>query len=196
MILREKTVRIIFIFFYFIKIPSVYAQTDLAFLITKEFYDPNIGGHGVANTYSDGKNNYIVVQWEAPKNSSVQKQIEISSRFAFKIGYFIINNNHEINAKDIVIKMSIYDSNYFENTFSIRYKWDDISRSIKSKSSTSQLAKLGKIESIWYDYWPIMCLNPPPKELFAGGSGEPEEPSDVKNPTNKDLSCHMATKIR
>jgi hypothetical protein len=72
----------------------------------------------------------------------------------------------------------------------VRYRWSDVLNTAKADATIAQLSAKGKIEAIWLEYWPTMCLNPPPRELFAGGDGDPELPEDVENPKGKDLSCH------
>ncbi len=81
-------------------------------------------------------------------------------------------------------------SDWFTNTFSVRYRWADILASAKAHAKLADVAAKGKIETIWLEYWPTMCLNQPPRELFAGGDGDPNAPEDVENPKGKDLSCH------
>lgn len=83
------------------------------------------------------------------------------------------------------------EDGWFVNTFSVRYAWADVVSLAKSHARIADLAAKGKIETIWLEYWPTMCLNQPPQELFAGGDGDPEEPEDVENPLRKDLSCHQ-----
>ena len=82
--------------------------------------------------------------------------------------------------KHLIIKMALLDKrSWFIKTFSVRYDWADVLKLAKAHAAIADLAVKGKIESIWLEYWPVMCLNQPPAELFLGGNGDPVFPKDV-----------------
>lgn len=110
---------------------------------------------------------------------------------AFRVGHLVLDKGFTPPGKDLIIKMALLDrSKWFVNTFSVRYQWADVLSLAKAHARIAELASKGQIESIWLEYWPEMCLNQPPPELFAGGNGDPEFPEDVQNAKGKDLSCH------
>ena len=121
----------------------------------------------------------------------VEKQVHDSAETALRIGHLILDRGFTPPGKHLIMKIALKKQDgWFINTFSVRYEWADVLAMAKARAKIATLGAKGKIETIWLGYWPEMCLNQPPRELFAGGDGDPEEPEDVDNPTNKDLSCH------
>ena len=164
---------------------------DLAYAITKFFWNPAVSGHGVALDDGERYHHSITVQWTGKKGDSVETQVRTSAEVAMRVGHFVLDKGFGPPGEHLIIKMALMDPDQvFINTFSVRYRWADVLTLNKTHAKISELAAKGKIETIWHEYWPTMCLNPPPRELFAGGDGDPEEPEDVENPTGKDLSCH------
>jgi hypothetical protein len=124
-------------------------------------------------------------------DDSVEKQVRDSAEAALRIGHLMLDRGFTPPGKHLIMKMALKKKDgWFINTFSVRYEWADVLDIAKAHAKIATLAAKGKVETIWIEYWPTMCLNQPPRELFAGGNGDPEEPEDVDNPTNKDLSCH------
>jgi hypothetical protein len=164
---------------------------DLAYAITKIFWNPAISGHGVAVDDGERYHHSITVEWTGKKGDSVETQVRTSAEVAMRVGHFVLDKGLEPPGEHLIIKMALLKPDqWFINTFSVRFRWADVLTLDKARAKISELAAKGKIETIWQEYWPTMCLNPPPRELFAGGDGDPEEPEDVENPTGKDLSCH------
>jgi len=131
------------------------------------------------------------VQWTGKKGDSVETQVRTSAEVAMRVGHFVVDKDFGPPGEHLIIKMALMDPDQaFINTFSVRHRWADVLTLDKAHAKISELAAKGKIETIWREYWPTMCLNLPPRELFAGGDGDPELPEDVENPTGKDLSCH------
>jgi hypothetical protein len=155
--------------------------------------DPSDPIHGVA--YEDYEaeryHHSITVNFTGKTGDSVQRQLATTAEVALRIGYLVIQDDLKPPGPDLIIKMALKKSNgWFINTFSVRYRWADVIAATKTDAKIADLSAKGKIEQIWLEYWPTMCLNPPPRELFAGGDGDPEAPEDVENPKGKDLSCH------
>jgi hypothetical protein len=164
---------------------------DLAYAITKFFWDPAVSGHGVALDYGERYHHSITVQWTGKKGDSVETQVRTSAEVAMRVGHFVLDKGFGPPGEHLIIKMALMDPDQvFINTFSVRYRWADVLTIDKAHAKISELAAKGKIETIWREYWPTMCLNLPPRELFAGGDGDPEAPEDVEIPRGKDLSCH------
>jgi hypothetical protein len=164
---------------------------DLAYAITKFLWNPAVSGHGVALDDGERYHHSITVQYTGKEGDSVETQVRTSAEAALRIGHFVLDKRFEPPGEHLIIKMALMNPDQaFINTFSVRYRWADVLTLDKARAKISELAAKGKIETIWHEYWPTMCLNPPPHELFAGGDGDPEMPEDVENPTGKDLSCH------
>jgi hypothetical protein len=108
-----------------------------------------------------------------------------------RIGYLVLQEGYKPPGPDLIFKMALKANGFgWVDTFSARYHWADVLAAAQGDSSITDLSAKAKLEQIWYEYWPTMCLNQPPRELFAGGDGNPEAPEDVDNPKKKDLSCH------
>lgn len=166
---------------------------ELTMAISLMLRDPAISGRGVAleNYEAERYNHSITVQYTGNEGDSVNKQVRDTAEAALRIGHLLIDKGFSPPGKHLIIKMALRSRNVgLINTFSVRYEWADVLALAKAKARVAELASKGKIETIWLEYWPIMCLNIPPRELFAGGDGDPEEPEDVDNPAGKDLSCH------
>jgi hypothetical protein len=164
---------------------------DLAYAITKFFWNPAVSGHGVALNDGERYHHSITVQYTGKDGDSVETQVRTSAEAAMRIGHFVLDKGLGPPGEHLIIKMALTDPDQaFINTFSVRYRWADVLAMAKAHAKISELAVKGKIETVWREYWPTMCLNLLPRELFAGGDGDPEEPEDVENPTGKDLSCH------
>jgi hypothetical protein len=164
---------------------------DLAHAITEFLWNPAVSGHGVALDDGERYHHSITVQYTGKEGDSVETQVLTSAEAAMRIGHFVLDQGFKPPGEHLIIKMALEDrKGWFINTFSVRYRWTDVLTLDKYHARISELAAKGKIETIWREYWPTMCLNPPPRELFADGDGDAELPEDVENPTGKDLSCH------
>jgi hypothetical protein len=166
----------------------------LAYAISKLLAtDPSDRTRGIAYE-NDGEryHNSITVEFTGNHRDSVATQVSTTAEVALRIGYLVLQEGYQPPGPDLIIKMALKNPDtWFTNTFSVRYRWSDVLNAAKADATIAQLSAKGKIEQIWLKYWPTMCLNPPPHELFAGGDGDPEMPEDVENPKGKDLSCHL-----
>ena len=165
---------------------------DLTMAISLMLRDPAISGHGVAlENYEDERYDHsITVQFTGPEGDAVEKQIFKTAEVALRVGHISIDKDLPPPGKHLIVKMAILRKDGgFTNTFSVRYEWADVLTTAKANGGIAGLVAKGKIEEIWLEYWPTMCLNPAPHELFVNG-GEPLMPEDVENPKDKDLSCH------
>jgi len=154
--------------------------------------DPAISGHGVAlENYEDERYNHsITVQYTGREGDSVEEQVRETAEVASRVGNLVLDRGLSQPGKHLIIKMALVKKDgWFITTFSVRYDWADLLNLAKSHAPISDLATKGKIESIWLEYWPAMCLNQPAPELFLGGHGDPETPEDIENPKGNDLSC-------
>jgi hypothetical protein len=164
---------------------------DLAYAITKFFWNPAVSGHGVALEDDERYHHSITVQYTGKEGDSVKTQVLTTAEAAMRIGHFVLDQGFKPPGEHLIIKMALQKRDgSFINTFSVRYRWADVLALDKSHARISELAAKGKIETIWGEYWPTMCLNPPPRELFPDGDSIAKLPEDVENPTGKDLSCH------
>ena len=146
--------------------------------------------HGTANNLGERYGNAIEVQDTGTIGDSVDHQLARSAATALRIGQLVLDKGLTPPGKYLLIKLALRRSKgIFTDTFTVRYAWQDVLRLAKARAQAAKLVPLGQMESIWIDYWPTMCANKPPPELFAGGDGQPESPEDVVNPSNKDLSC-------
>jgi hypothetical protein len=134
---------------------------------------------------------FSVVLTSGKEGDSVEKQVRTSAEAALRIGYLVLQEGYKPPGADLIFKMALKANGFgWIDTFSARYHWVDVLAAAKADSNIKDLSAKAKLEQIWYDYWPTMCLNQPPRELFAGGDGIPERPEDVDNPKRKDLGCH------
>jgi hypothetical protein len=166
---------------------------DLTMAISLMLRDPNDATHGVAmlNDEAPRYSRSITVNFTGRAGDTVEKQVKTTAETALRIGHLALDRAIKPPGTDLIIKMALRKPDgWFINTFSVRYHWQDVLDAAKAQVRIANLAAKGKIETIWLEYWPEMCLNQPPKELFAGGNGDPEEPEDIENPKRKDLSCH------
>jgi hypothetical protein len=166
---------------------------DLTYAITELFHDPADPINGAANEYfeKESYHHLIIVEYTGKELDSVETQVQTSAEAALRIGHLVLDQGFRPPGEHLIIKMALKDpKEWFINTFSVRYRWADVLAMAKAQAKISELAAKGKIERIWREYWPTMCLNLPPRELFAGGDGDAEMPEDVENPTGKNLSCH------
>jgi hypothetical protein len=167
----------------------------LAYAISKLLAtDPSNPTHGIAyeNDVGDGRyHNSITVQFTGNHRDSVATQVNTTAEVALRIAYFVLQEGYKPPGPDLIIQMALKNPDTgFTNTFSVRYRWADVLAAAKADATIAELSAKGRIEQIWLEYWPTICLNPPPRELFANGVGDPEMPEDVENPKGKDLSCH------
>jgi hypothetical protein len=139
-------------------------------------------------------NHSISVRFDGSKGaSSVEKQVNEAAEAALRIGHLVLQKGFVVPGKDLIIEMAVdLGGDSFTDTFAVRYAWADVLSIDKANGRIADLAAKGKIEQIWLKYWPTICLNQPPPELFGVGNGDdfPKMPEDVENPTGKDLSCH------
>jgi hypothetical protein len=166
---------------------------DVTRAITELFHDPADPVNGAANEYFEDKSYHhlIIVEYTGNELDSVDTQVQTSAEAALRIGHLVLDKGFRPPGEHLIIKMALKKrDSWFINTFSVRYGWADVLTMAKAHAKISELGAKGKIERIWREYWPTMCLNLPPRELFAGGDGDAEMPEDVQNPTGKDLSCH------
>jgi hypothetical protein len=166
---------------------------DLAHAITNFFWNnnPAVSGHGLALDDGERYHHSITVQWTGKKGDSVETQVRTSAEVAMRVGHFVLDKGFRPPGEHLIIKMALMKPDQgFINTFSVRYRWADVLTLDKGHAKISELAAKGMIETIWHEYWPTMCLNPPPRELFGDYPEVPMLPEDVENPTGKDLSCH------
>jgi hypothetical protein len=155
--------------------------------------DPSDLMHGRAGEDYLGERYHhsIQVLFTGKHRDSVETQIRTTAEVALRIGYLVLQEGYKPPGPDLIIDMALIDPDFWRiNTFSVRYRWADVLNAAKTDATIAQLSGKGRIERISLKYWPTMCLNPPPPELFAGGDGSPEAPEDVENPKGKDLSCH------
>jgi len=156
--------------------------------------DPAISGHGIATeNYEDEIYHHsITVQYTGNEGDSGERQTLETAEVAMRIGHLVLDKSFTPPGKHLIIKMALRKKDgWFINTFSVRYEWADVLKMAKGNVRPTELAADGKIESIWYEYWPTMCQNPPPSELFPNGPlGDAFMPEDLDNPPGKDLSCH------
>jgi hypothetical protein len=154
---------------------------------------PGDTGTGVAfvNDEDQRYHRSVTVQYTGKEGDSVERQVNKSAEVALRVGHLVLDKGFAVPGKDLIIKMALLQKGgWFIDTFSVRYAWTDVFNVDKSDGRIADLAAKAKIESIWKEYWPTICLNQPPPELFAGGDGPPEMPEDVDNPTGKNLTCH------
>jgi hypothetical protein len=163
---------------------------DLAIAISRMLQDPADPTHGIAGEDGERYGHAVTVNYTGRDGDSVEKQVRDTAETALRIGHLVLDRGFTPLGEHLIIKMALKNEGAFINTFSVRYAWSDVIRLAKSHTRIAELAAKGNIETIWLEYWPTMCLNQPPRELFAGGAGDPELPEDVDNPTGKDLSCH------
>lgn len=91
--------------------------------------------------------------------------------------------------KHLLIKIALRQSKgIFLDTFTVRYDWTDVLRFAKEHAPPDKLSRLARVESIWPEYWSVLCKNGAPRELFSAG-GAPESPEDIENPARKTLRC-------
>ncbi|WP_127079649.1 hypothetical protein [Rhodomicrobium lacus] len=165
---------------------------DLTLAISELLRDPEDTTNGVAIEHSEAGRyqHQIIVDYTGRAGDSVDAQILTTADVALRIGNLTLERGFTPPGQHLIIKMSLKESAVsFINTFSVRYEWRDVLRAARSNGDPAILAPKGRIERIWLEYWPEICTNTPPKELFEDGDGNAFMPEDVKNPRGRNLSC-------
>ncbi len=166
-------------------------SSDLTMAVSLMFHDPQDSTHGIAIENAERYGRSVTVQFTGKVGNSVDKQVKDTAEVVLRVGHLVVDQGFTPPGRHLLIKMALRKKDgWFINTFSVRYEWADVLRLAKARAPIAEVATKGKIEKVWLEYWPTMCLNQPPRELFDGGDGEPEEPENVENPKGKDLSCH------
>jgi hypothetical protein len=122
------------------------------------------------------------------REECVDKQLEIATRAALRIGYLTLQRDMRPPGADLIVKLTA--EHWWLDPFFVRWHWSDVLGAARSDASIASLASKGGIERIGLEYWPQMCLNPAPPELFEDGDGAPKAPEDVENPQHHDVTCH------
>lgn len=167
--------------------------SDLTTAIRKTLQNHDDEANGVALEYFEEAKyrHLIVVEYTGYEFQNVEMQIIVTAQVAQRIGQLVLDQGFKAPGKYLDIKMALKTERHgYTNTFSVRYNWTDVLAVTRAHSTIGELAAKGKIVRIWREYWPTMCLNRPPSELFAEGSGDAWLPEEVENPQRKDLTCH------
>lgn len=154
------------------------------------FENPSDFTHGVA-IFTGAGHSEITVNYTVYKPATPSQIIRAAADAALKIGDAVIARKLALKDRKVRIKLAIQaaPSDIFINTFIAAWSAVEVLKAVQSKAGAKSLVRIVKLEEIYGTYWPALCSNLPPPELFTVGGDQPEHPEDVENFHKRDLGC-------
>jgi hypothetical protein len=151
---------------------------------------PGDSTHGLALLLGKPYNE-ITVHFTVYGAATPSELIKAAADAAIKIADLVTARKLDFRGRRLRIRMAIEPRprGDFINTFVVAWTADELAAAAKHKDGRTTLTRTGTIEEIFGSYWPVLCSNLPPPELFTWGGEVPEHPLDVENPANRDLGC-------